>query len=51
MNDNQRQIGLSGSPDAASWFVRLQRHPDDRDVQNEFEAWLTRPDPAQVQPL
>ncbi|WGU39315.1 MULTISPECIES: FecR domain-containing protein [unclassified Phenylobacterium] len=45
MNDNQRQIGPSGSPDAASWFVRLQRHPDDRDVQNEFETWLAA-DPA-----
>ena len=45
MNDNQPQIGPSGSPDAASWFVRLQRHPDDRDVQNEFETWLAA-DPA-----
>ena len=45
MNDNQRQIGLSGNPDAASWFVRLQRHPDDRGVQNEFETWLAA-DPA-----
>ncbi|MBA4012063.1 MAG: iron dicitrate transport regulator FecR [Phenylobacterium sp.] len=45
MNDNQRQIGLSGSPDAASWFVRLQRHPDDQDVQREFETWLAA-DPA-----
>ena len=45
MNDNQRQIGLSGNPDAASWFVRLQRFPDDRDVRNAFEAWLDA-DPA-----
>ena len=40
MNDNQRQIGPSGSPDAASWFVRLQRHPGDADLQGEFETWL-----------
>lgn len=45
MNDNQRQIGLSGNPDAASWFVRLQRHPDDQGVRNEFETWLAA-DPA-----
>lgn len=45
MNDNQRQIGPSGSPDAASWFVRLQRHPGDVDVRSEFETWLAA-DPA-----
>lgn len=45
MNDNQRQNGPSGSPDAASWFVRLQRHPGDRDVRSEFETWLAA-DPA-----
>ncbi|WP_082532197.1 MULTISPECIES: FecR domain-containing protein [unclassified Phenylobacterium] len=45
MNDNQRQIGLSGNPDAASWFVRLQRHPGDRRVQSDFETWLAA-DPA-----
>ena len=45
MNDDQRQNGSSGDPDAASWFVRLQRHPDDRDVQEAFKAWLAA-DPA-----
>lgn len=40
MNDNQRQDGSSGSPDAASWFVRLQRRPGDNDLRNAFEAWL-----------
>lgn len=40
MNDNHRQDGSSGSPDAASWFVRLQRRPDDNELRGAFEAWL-----------
>lgn len=40
MNDNQRQDGSSGSPDAASWFVRLQRRPSDNELRDAFEAWL-----------
>lgn len=40
MNDNRRQHGLSGSPDAAAWFVMLQRRPHDADVKRDFEAWL-----------
>ena len=40
MNDNRPQNGLSGSPDAAAWFVRLQRHPDDRELRRAFETWL-----------
>ncbi len=40
MNDDHRFDGLSGDPDAASWFVRLERHPGDADVRREFEAWL-----------
>lgn len=40
MNDNQRQNGHSGSPDAASWFVQLQRRPDDSGLRCAFEAWL-----------
>jgi len=40
MNDDRRFDGLSGDPDAASWFVRLERHPGDADVRREFEAWL-----------
>lgn len=40
MNDNHRQDGTSGSPDAASWFVRLQRDPDDRDLRRDFDAWM-----------
>ncbi len=38
MNDNRRQNGSSGSPDAAAWFVRLQRHPHDAAVRR-----LSRP--------
>lgn len=45
MNDNQPQIGLSGNPDAATWFVRLQRRPEDRELRQEFETWLAA-DPA-----
>jgi len=45
MNDDQRTNGSSGEPDAASWFVRLQRHPDDEETQQAFEAWLAA-DPA-----
>ena len=40
MNDNHRQDGSSGNPDAASWFVRLQRHPGDNELRGAFEAWL-----------
>lgn len=40
MNDNHRQDGSSGSPDAASWFVRLQRRPHDEELRKSFEAWL-----------
>lgn len=40
MNDNQPQIGPSGSPDAAEWFVRLQRRPDDGALRQAFETWL-----------
>lgn len=40
MNDNQRQDGPSGSPDAASWFVRLQRNPHDGELRSAFDTWL-----------
>ena len=40
MNDNQPQNGPSGSPDAASWFARLQRRPDDGALRRSFETWL-----------
>lgn len=40
MNDNQRQNGSSGSPDAASWFVQLQRRPHDAELRSAFEDWL-----------
>jgi transmembrane sensor len=40
MNDNQPQNGPSGSPDAAAWFVRLQRRPDDGALRQAFETWL-----------
>lgn len=40
MNDNHRQDGSSGNPDAASWFVRLQRHPGDNELREAFETWL-----------
>lgn len=40
MNDNHRQDGSSGSPDAASWFVRLQRRPHDEELKASFETWL-----------
>jgi len=40
MNDNQRQDGSSGRPDAASWFVRLQRRPHDQELRSAFETWL-----------
>ena len=40
MNDNRPQHGSSGSPDAASWFVRLERDPHDADLRQAFETWL-----------
>ena len=40
MNDDHRSAGPSDDPDAASWVVRLERHPGDADVRREFEAWL-----------
>ncbi|MDP2213601.1 FecR domain-containing protein [Phenylobacterium sp.] len=41
MNDDQRAEGPSGDPDAASWFVRLQRQPDDSELRSAFDAWRT----------
>lgn len=40
MNDNRPQHGSSGSPDAASWFVRLERNPNDGELREAFETWL-----------
>ena len=40
MNDNQPPNGPSGRPDAATWFARLQRRPDDGDLRRSFETWL-----------
>jgi len=40
MNDNRPQHGSSGSPDAASWFVRLERDPHDAELRQAFETWL-----------
>lgn len=40
MNDNRPQHGSSGSPDAASWFVRLERNPQDAELRQAFETWL-----------
>lgn len=41
MNDDQRAERPSGDPDAASWFVRLQREPDDAELRSAFDAWRT----------
>lgn len=40
MNDNRPQHGSSGSPDAAAWFVQLERHPHDAELRRAFETWL-----------
>ena len=40
MNDNRPQHGSSGNPDAASWFVRLERDPQDAELRQSFETWL-----------
>ena len=48
MNDDQSANGFSGEADAASWFVRLQRHPDDGETQRAFKAWLAA-DPTHPQ--
>ena len=40
MNDNRPQHGSPGSPDAAAWFVRLERNPHDAALRQAFETWL-----------
>lgn len=40
MNDNRPQHGSPASPDAASWFVQLERRPHDAGLRQAFEAWL-----------
>jgi transmembrane sensor len=45
MNHAPHTLGPSGEPDAAEWFARLRRQPDDPQLQRDFQAWLTA-DPA-----
>ncbi|WP_369059291.1 FecR domain-containing protein [Caulobacter sp. 73W] len=40
MNDNRPKHGSPGEPDAAGWFVLLQRDPRDEALRRRFEAWL-----------
>lgn len=47
MNHAPHTLGPSGEPDAAEWFVRLRRLPDDPQLQRDFQAWLTA-DPARA---
>jgi len=47
MNHAPRTLGPSGEPDAAEWFARLRRQPDDPQLQRDFQAWLTT-DPART---
>ncbi|WP_269713734.1 FecR family protein [Caulobacter sp. NIBR2454] len=40
MNDNRPNPGTPGEPDAAGWFVLLQRDPRDDALRRSFENWL-----------
>ena len=40
MNDNRPNPGTPGEPDAAGWFVLLQRDPRDEALRRKFEDWL-----------
>ncbi|MDG2523737.1 FecR domain-containing protein [Caulobacter segnis] len=40
MNDNRSSHGTPAEPDAAGWFVLLQRDPHDESLRSRFDAWL-----------